>query len=123
MKQPIIIGYDRKFYCPICDRYYSCSSMLFLLYQNDGRVEWLSNMVTHYRHVHNKTYNTDVSKPLGEIEYLEIKQGANETSKRQIARKCYEYMCSFNIGLRDLLLLTNNSAQTVELYEMIFNKV
>jgi hypothetical protein len=123
LPKPITLGYDRMFYCSICKRYISCSSMLFTLYQNDARVEWLANMVTHYRHAHSKEYNKFISKPLTEIEYIEMKPIFNETAKRQIARKCFDYMKHYNIGLRELLLLTNNTAQTVELYEVLFKEI
>ncbi len=44
-------------FCPICNQYFTSSDYLNELFKDDERAKWLSNMVMHYRHVHQTSWD------------------------------------------------------------------
>ena len=112
-------------YCPMCDQYFKSSD--FLLDQiKDDKVLWLANMVTHYRHIHikswDKCWGTNGGSYRGNLfgEYDLEKEKINERAKRQIIRKCKEYMNYFSIGIEHIKQLKNNNdAKTLEVAEKL----
>ena len=111
-------------YCPICESFFKTSDYLNDIME-DERVRWIANMVTHYRHDHLSSWdNTWGRKGYGrrflspEV-YEDSKRKVNERAKRQILRKCKDYMVSHGFHVEDVMGLQNTDSKTLELYEKV----
>ena len=108
-------------YCPICKQYFSASIYLAETFAKDPGTEWLANMVTHYRHQH-RAYDRWIGyvERKKHIPYERQKTEINEQAKRQIARKCKDYMIVNHIGLENLMQLQYRDEKTYALYAKLF---
>jgi|GEM_PF-3473411 len=120
MKQAPMFAAENVF-CPICKTYFSSSEYLGSVIDNEKTL-WLANMVTHYRHYHIKSWNRCWNSNSGNRyrsgwfgDYEEEKRMVNERAKRQIIRKCREYLKHNNFLLSDVELLEMNSPETLNL--------
>lgn len=109
------------FYCPICDKWKTGSEYLETVFVEKNQL-WLSNMVTHYRHGHISWWNRCWEYRSGNYyrgnwfgDYDEEKVKVNEQAKRQIIRKCTDYLVEHEVSVSDFLALQNTSEKTVEL--------
>jgi hypothetical protein len=111
----------RVIFCPICKRYFQASEYLFQTFEKDPGTEWLANMITHYRHQH-RAYDRNIRYVENHfnISHEIQKQTINEQAKRQIARKCKDYMIQNNIGLGNLMELQKSDEKTYTLYKKLF---
>jgi len=113
-----------KQYCPICNNYFQTSTYLALKIK-DKHVLWLANMVTHHRHDHINWWN----KMWGDYgqyysngwyhysDYDSLKIKVNEQAKRQILRKCKQYMIDNGFTVEHVKQLQNTDEKTIALYE------
>lgn len=113
-----------KQFCPICKHHFQTSTYLKLKIK-DKHVLWLANMVTHYRHSHITSWN----KMWGEYgsyyrhgwynhgNYDSMKIKVNEQAKRQILRKCTQYMIDKGFTVDHVKQLQHTDEKTIALYE------
>ena len=115
-------------YCPICNDRFEGSEYLKSVF-SDERALWLSNMVMHYRHDHITSWNKNwgnggwyyrQASHFGN--YDEEKKKVNERAKRQIARKCNEFIIKNNVDKNVFLSLQNTTEETVKVVDKIFSK-
>ena len=113
-------------YCPICNVRFEGSDYLKTIFE-DERALWLANMVMHYRHTHITSWNKywgyggwyyRQASHFGN--YDEEKAKVNERAKRQIARKCKEYIVNNNVNKDVFMMLQNTTEETIKLVEKIF---
>ncbi len=111
--------------CPICNHFFRTSDFLNNEI-HDEHVRWLANMVTHYRHVHLKSWD----KMWGhnghyyrhgwyDGDYESHKKDVNERAKRQILRKCKKYMIDNGFSTEHVMQLQNTDEKTIELYDKL----
>lgn len=89
----------QSFYCPLCKTIFSESEHLKKSIDGERR-RWFANMITHYRHHHIQSWNRMWNKSGGAKyqtaahfgDYDVEKEKINERAKRQIIRKCKEYL-------------------------------
>jgi len=121
--QPIVTDSNKRLaYCPICHKQFPTSDYLQTVFSDDIGAEWFANMITHYRHQH-RAYDKwirYVSQRKG-VPYEDQKATINEQAKRQIMRKCKNYMRENNIGAAQVLQMQNNSKQTLALLMKVFS--
>jgi hypothetical protein len=119
---------DGKFYDPIKGTFYPLSEYLTSVFAENQKALWLANMITHYRHNHiewwNKCWGRNGGRYQGNWfgEYEEEKRKVNESSKRQIIRKCRDYMIYHHIGVEVFQLLDNNDPKTLVLAEKLLTE-
>jgi hypothetical protein len=107
-------------YCPICKKYFQGSTYLITVFEKD-KILWLANMITHYRHTHITSWNKCWGYGGGYYrqnwfgDYDTEKQKVNERAKRQIIRKCTEYLKYYGFTTDDFLKLQNTTEETVNL--------
>jgi hypothetical protein len=117
-----------KFWCPMCKEWDTLSDYLMKIFKDNPKSLWFANMVTHYRHSHitswnkcwgygGKNYRRGWFK-----DYEDEKSKVNERAKRQILRKCKEFMKFHKFSTDDILILENNSSKTIELANKILPK-
>ena len=119
-----IINHKVKCYCPICGKYFESSDFLNKELKNENS-RWFANMVTHYRHNHIDWWNNCWGRNGGDYrngwfcDYDEEKHKVNESSKRQIIRKCKEYILGIDFQKSDLMALQGNEVETINLFDKI----
>ena len=113
---------DKKMiYCPICNKNFKSSSYLVNVFGQNPNTLWFANMVTHYRHEHIKSwdrcwgYGGNSYRRGWFKNYDTEKRKVNERAKRQIIRKCENFMLSKDFVADDLLVLNENSKETKDL--------
>jgi len=86
-------------------------------------------MVTHYRHNHLISWNKmwgknghNYRKGWYFSEYAEKKTDVNERAKRQILRKCKDYMIANGFTADHVKQLTETDEKTIELYQKILEE-
>lgn len=109
-------------YCPICNQYFNTSEYLNSNFKNDHKARWLANMVTHHRHEHITSWDNSWSRNgyarnYLNVDYTKEKHKVNERAKRQILRKCKEYMIENGFCAEDILKLKGTEKETIELYK------
>lgn len=115
-----------KVYCPMCGEYFSGSKYLRGVFRNNDKLLWLANMVTHYRHEHITSWNKcwgDGGKYYRSkwfSDYETEKEIVNERAKRQIIRKCKEYMSFYSFSANDIKTLKGTEEETINLAIKIF---
>ncbi|MDD2200417.1 MAG: hypothetical protein PHX84_02090 [Candidatus Shapirobacteria bacterium] len=83
--------------CPICGETSQCSDYLKKIFK-DEKVLWFANMVTHYQHDHITSWDKCWGKNGYRYrqgwfgDYDEEKAKVNERAKRQIIRKCENFV-------------------------------
>lgn len=119
---------DKRLICPSCEEYFQCSSYLAEVFADNPKVEWLANMVTHYRHDHltswNKCWGRYGSYYRGYWfkDYDEEKAKVNERQKRQILRQCKDFLIENNFTVKDFECLQNTTEETILLAKKILRK-
>lgn len=115
---------QEKFYCPMCNRYFESSDYLNKLFENEN-TKWVSNMVTHYRHNHLTSWNKCWERN-GRYyrkgwfkDYETEKAKINERAKRQIIRKCKDFMIANDFNLQELMALKGNTKETLLLFDKL----
>jgi hypothetical protein len=118
---------NNMFYCPISDGYFEMSDYLMSIFKQNPKALWFANMVMHYRHNHiswwNKCWGKHGYKYQGNWfgDYEEEKRKVNETAKRQIIRKCHQFINYHKITLDDMMQLQGKDEKTIELASKYFN--
>jgi hypothetical protein len=118
-----------KFYDPLKQAYYPQSEYLSAVFAENEKALWLANMITHYRHNHiewwDKCWGRNGGRYQGSWfgEYEEEKRKVNESSKRQIIRKCRDFMLYYGIGADVLNHLEYNDPKTMKLAEKLLPKI
>jgi ribosomal protein L37E len=117
--------------CPICKQYFKASPYLNQVFA-DTHARWLANMVTHYRHQHNSSWNkmwgrngrsycSGFMDYDDEEDYEKMKQQYNERAKRQILRKCKDFMLQNGFKVDHVMQLQHNDTKTIELYRKLLS--
>lgn len=109
-------------YCPMCNQYFNTSAFINSLFENDDKARWLSNMVMHHRHDHITSWNSNWSKNGFARNYLNVdynkeKHKVNERAKRQIVRKCRDYMIQHGFYAEDVIKLQGTEQNTIDAYK------
>ena len=112
--------FDYMVYCPICKHYFDGSEYLKTVFLDDEKALWFANMVMHYRHSHITSWNKCWgyggryyrSGWFGD--YDEEKAKVNERAKRQILRKCKDYLKANGFTKDVLDKLQNTTEETRE---------
>lgn len=123
------INHKSSYYCPICDKRFDVSDYLKSVFGQDEKALWLANMVMHYRHKHITSWN----KCWGRYgmyyrqaahfgDYDKEKSIVNERAKRQIARKCPQYIVSYGIDKDVYSKLQGTTSDTISTVEKVWNK-
>lgn len=115
-------------YCPLCKEHFVGSEYLQTVF-TDERTLWLANMVMHYRHYHISSWNKMwgyhgyyYQRAAHFGDYDEEKKKVNERAKRQIARKCADYLIKHNVTVDIFKELQNTEEKTIEVVEKIWKK-
>lgn len=112
--------YLRNSVCPICNQKVKESDYLKTIFFGKPEVEWIANLVTHYRHNHitswNKCWgyggNRYRSNWFGN--YEEEKALVNERAKRQLIRKGFEILKLNGIKSEHFATLQNTTEETLK---------
>lgn len=107
--------------CPICNKHVTESEYLNNTFNNDPHANYLSHLVTHYRHNHitswNKCWGYNGNRYrqgwFGDYEQEKIK--VNERAKRQLIRKGRDVFRSIGITSDTFLKLQNTDEATMTL--------
>ena len=109
-------------FCPICKQYFSTSDYLNDIFKNDERARWLANMVMHYRHDHQTSWDKQFGRygdlycqRIPNYDYEEQKKLYNERAKRQIIRKATDFLNDEGFTPEDFLKLQNTTEETMKL--------
>lgn len=111
---------QNEFYDPISGTYQPESEYLLTVFSDD-RTRWFANMITRYRHYHVKWWDRCWGRHGGRYQghwfgdYDEEKAKVNETAKRQIIRKCSDFIIYHDIGIEAIESLQNTGEKTLEL--------
>ena len=114
-------------FCPICENFFHTSNFLNTNIKAE-HVLWLANMVMHYRHNHITSWNKEWSrhgyntKHFNEDVYSTEKAKVNERAKRQILRKCTDYMQKNGFTVEHVKQLQNTDDKTILLYEKLLTQ-
>jgi len=108
-------GEVRCFYCPLCDDYYPHSEYLHGVFEDEPKVEFIANLVTHYRHEHTKYYDNGVGYVSRFHDYDSFKETVNNRAKRQIIRKAKNYLRAVGVTPEDFCTLQSTDQKTAEL--------
>jgi len=105
---------DGGVFCPLCGTRFSPSEYLCTVFQNP-KINWLAQMVCHYRHNHIEYYDNGVGFQASIGQHEVFKHLVNERIKRQIIRKCQAYMKRLGLKARDLKELQGTTEETLAL--------
>ena len=103
--------------CPICGEEFAFSEYLNEVFESH-QMRLLANLITHYRHSHQSSWNQSchyISKKYGEDTYLIKKNEHNNRAKRQILRKCKDWLYENQIEAKHFLSLSDNDIGTINL--------
>jgi hypothetical protein len=108
--------------CPICNQYFKTSEYLNSIFKDDDKARWLANMVMHHRHDHITSWNSNWSRNGYARNHLNVdyemeKRKVNERAKRQIVRKCKDYLIKNGFCAEDVLKLNGTELDTINLYK------
>jgi len=108
--------------CPLCNDEFIFSKFLNTAIKNE-KTRLIANLITHYRHVHQSSWNTSchfISNSWGQLAYAKAKDEHNNRAKRQILRKCFNWVNNNGIKKENFLELQNNDEKTIELINKIY---
>lgn len=117
-----VLSDEYEVYCPMCHYWFEGSPYLLTVFDDD-KVLWMANMVTHYRHGHitwwNKCWGYHGGYYRGDWfgDYEYEKKKVNESSKRQIIRKCAEFMKENGVLPEHIAALQNTTQETMDVAE------
>lgn len=113
------------FYCPIDGKWWDGSEYLLTVFK-DARKLWLANMVTHYRHEHINWWNNRwcsggmmnrwYYRQCVNSDYDTEKIKVNNQAKRQIIRKCTQFLVDHGFTVNDFSALQNTDVATLKLF-------
>ena len=109
--------------CPICDQIFAFSEYLNEIFPSK-QMRLLANLITHYRHSHQSSWNKSchyISQYLGEDAYQKAKKEHNNRAKRQILRKCKEWLFFNKIEAEHFFALKDNDQATIDLIAKVYN--
>ncbi len=108
---------DKFIYCPVCDKLVCGSNYLFSVFHRDEKLNWLANIITHFRHNHHSMYN-EICRThyvnLGKY-YNSIKAEINEGIKRKIIINHAEFLIKIGVTSSHFAKLQNTKPKTIEL--------
>lgn len=110
-----------KFNCPICGEKQEGSDYLSSIFSS-YKVLWIANMITHYRHHHIKYWDNSVNYISKHLDYDRQKSVVNERCKRNIIRKCRNFMYEKGIKENHFRQLPYNDDSTIKLAEKYLGK-
>jgi hypothetical protein len=123
------INHPSQYYCPICKQRFEVSNYLNKVFGKDEKSLWLANMVMHYRHCHITSWNKywgwngwRYRQAAHFGDYDTEKAIVNERAKRQIARKCPQYIISYGINKDVYNKLQGTTSETISTVEKIWQK-
>lgn len=121
--------FEHKFLkCPDCGYRFECSPFLAKIFKTQPKVEFLANLVTHFRHNHLTSWNKCWGRYGGAYRrgwfgnYDEEKTLVNERQKRQILRKCKQFLIKHEFTSEDFTKLQNTTQETIDLAIKILGK-
>lgn len=120
--------YIKESICPICGRYVKKSDYLAEVFKDNPKVEWLANLITHYRHTHITSWNKCWEYGGHNYrrnwfkDYDEEKAIVNERAKRQIMRKSKDILLKHGITVEHFKTLQNTTDKTIELAEKLLKR-
>lgn len=100
--------------CPICNSWFPGSFYLSTVF-SEPRQLWLANMVTHYRHEHVSYYDRWVGFQSIFYGYQRFKRLVNNRAKRQILRKCKQFLTDHGFRCEDFAALQGTDQKTLDL--------
>jgi rubredoxin len=118
-----IEDYKKYHLCPICHQQIKRSDYINDIFHNEPEVEWLANLVTHYRHDHlvswNKCWGYRGSSYRSKwfSDYETEKAKINERAKRQIIRKGHNILIKNGLKPGHFSKLQNTSPETMKIAE------
>lgn len=124
MSENLLVDDQNQFYCPICKHINSGSDYLKGVF-SDQKSLWLANMVMHYRHDHIKWWNNCWGRNGVYYQgrwfknYDEEKSKVNECAKRQIARKCKDFLINHQFKVSHFKSLQGTTQRTINLVKLI----
>lgn len=116
--------YCEKSKCPICHQTVKKSDYLHKIFADEPIVEWLANLITHYRHDHltswNKCwgYNGYRYRNGWFKDYDTEKNKVNERAKRQLIRKGLSILIENGVKPSHFKRLQNTTKETLQLAEV-----
>ena len=110
---------ESGFFCPLCNKYFERSGYLHGVFVETPRVEWLANMITHYRHEHINYYNNGVGYVSRFHNYDRFKEKVNNRVKRQLLRKLHGFLFKVGVTSSDFALLQGTDGKTMLLAEKL----
>lgn len=108
--------------CPMCGMEFKFSSHLHTAIPNE-KTRLIANLITHYRHEHQKSWEKQykyISRMYDEYVYEEAKIEHNNRAKRQVLRKCTQWIIDNGITADNFLELQDNDDKTIELITKTF---
>lgn len=108
--------------CPICGNEFKFSSYLNTAITNE-KTRLVANLITHYRHEHQKSWENQykyISRFYDENTYENAKIEHNNRAKRQILRKCKDWIRVNGITPENFMELKDNDEKTLELINKTF---
>ncbi len=114
----MLINDQGAFYCPLCKGWFRRSGYLDTVF-SEPKLLWLSNMVCHYRHEHIMYYNRWVHYYSYHYNYEKFKTNVNNRAKRNIIRKCEDFLRYHRFTPQDFAELQNTDQKTLDLAHKI----
>ena len=119
---------NTTFFCPLCGKRFETSEYLGQVFKGKDKALWLANMVTHYRHSHITSWNKcwgwggwAYRQAAHFGEYDTEKSIVNERAKRQIARKCPQYIVNNGITHEVYSELQGSTGETLSVVDKIWS--
>lgn len=115
----------QNFFCPICVDFNKASEYLNSVI-TDKKTLWLANMITHYRHHHiswwDKKYGRNSVYKVQYGDYETEKLKVNNSTKRQILRKCLLFLNNHGFCRENFLTVKDNDQATIDLIKKLLTK-
>jgi len=112
---------DFTFFCPVCSAEIKRSLYIASVYPTEPLMQWLCNLVTHWRHGHTKWDNQ--YRYISRYHHYDTeKVQRNNRAKRQLLRKASETFKSHGVTANHLLRMLENDQKTVALIHKFFDE-
>lgn len=123
-KEKIRIKKEKNMFsiCPLCGEIFYFSDYLETAIE-DNKTRLIANLVTHYRHEHQKSWDSQwryISMWKKAETYYIAKKDHNNRAKRQIMRKCKDWLKENDITAKNFFDLQDNDEKTIELVNKTF---
>lgn len=108
--------------CPLCGEEFKFSEYLNTAILNP-KTRLIANLITHYRHSHQKSWESQykyISSHCNDGVYESSKIEHNNRAKRQILRKCKDWIKENGLDAQNFLELQDNDIKTIELINKTF---